>query len=262
MNRREQLMENYENALFALLMNQVAEEEGKRLQKENLRLKQDPQAAVPAATDRRSLRTIRRAFSKDERRHVVRVTGRVLNKVALAAMLAATLFITAYAMNPEVRVGTLNLLIESSNVASRLNLGAEEEIETTDNVMNSEKDLILGYTLPNVPDGFELCGQEVLEHGAWIEYRRGIDESIYIDVNNTNNTVIDSEVQEQADAEAIQVQDYDGLLVEKEERIHITWGDTEHRIVQNNFVPKCLIHIISGPSELKAINQCIIYPKR
>ena len=48
MTKREQLIEQYEDALFALLMDSVAEEEGKKAIELNERLKADPEAEVPA----------------------------------------------------------------------------------------------------------------------------------------------------------------------------------------------------------------------
>ena len=44
MTKREQLIEQYEDALFALLMDSVAEEEGKQALELNERLKADPAA--------------------------------------------------------------------------------------------------------------------------------------------------------------------------------------------------------------------------
>ena len=41
MTKRERLLEEYEDSLFALIMDEFAEEEGKRLLEENERLKQD-----------------------------------------------------------------------------------------------------------------------------------------------------------------------------------------------------------------------------
>ena len=53
MNRRDELRERYEDALFAFLMEDVIETEGKKMLEENERLKQDPLAAVPEAVDYR-----------------------------------------------------------------------------------------------------------------------------------------------------------------------------------------------------------------
>ena len=62
MNRRDELRERYEDALFAFLMEDVIETEGKKMLEENERLKQDPLAAVPEAVDYRCIQTIKRGF--------------------------------------------------------------------------------------------------------------------------------------------------------------------------------------------------------
>ena len=51
MANRETRKEQYEDALFALLMDEMAQEDGKELLRLNEQLKQDPGAAVPEAPD-------------------------------------------------------------------------------------------------------------------------------------------------------------------------------------------------------------------
>lgn len=64
MKTREQLQEEYEDALFALLMYDVAELEGRCTEEENERLLNDPNARVPEALDRKCLQLINRHFMK------------------------------------------------------------------------------------------------------------------------------------------------------------------------------------------------------
>ena len=66
MTKREQLIEQYEDALFALLMDSVAEEEGKKAIELNERLKADPEAEVPAEVRRRCEKLIRHEFNRKE----------------------------------------------------------------------------------------------------------------------------------------------------------------------------------------------------
>lgn len=47
MTRHERLLEEYEDAYFALLMEEVAKQEGERLEALNETLQSDPEAAVP-----------------------------------------------------------------------------------------------------------------------------------------------------------------------------------------------------------------------
>ena len=56
MTRQERLLEQYEDALFALLMEDVMLQEGERLEALNQQLLADPASAVPESLDRRPLR--------------------------------------------------------------------------------------------------------------------------------------------------------------------------------------------------------------
>ena len=67
MNRREKLLEQYEDAYFALLMDEVAEQEGTRLEKLNKELQNDPKAAVPDEVDRKCIKAIDRHFIRQRR---------------------------------------------------------------------------------------------------------------------------------------------------------------------------------------------------
>ena len=56
MNRREQLFQQCEDDIFSLLMLDYAEQEGARLEAENQRLKQDPEAAIPDSAYQKGLK--------------------------------------------------------------------------------------------------------------------------------------------------------------------------------------------------------------
>ena len=64
MANRETRKEQYEDALFALLMDEMAQEDGEELLRLNEQLKQDPGAAVPQSVQRRCERVIGTAFSR------------------------------------------------------------------------------------------------------------------------------------------------------------------------------------------------------
>ena len=53
MRRYEQLLEDYEDAYFALLMDKVAKQEGERLEHLNQELIEDPNFEVPETTDQK-----------------------------------------------------------------------------------------------------------------------------------------------------------------------------------------------------------------
>ena len=110
MNRRDELRDRYEDALFAMLMDEIAEKEAAMAQEENERLKDDPAAAVPEDVDRRCLQTISRYFTKQKRRDY---TVKALKYALLAVGLAVIMFTMAFASSENVRVNTMNLIYKS-----------------------------------------------------------------------------------------------------------------------------------------------------
>ena len=65
MTRREKLQEQYEDALFALLMDDLAIAEGKSAEEENEQLKNDPKYAVPPEVRQRCLNNFQALHEKN-----------------------------------------------------------------------------------------------------------------------------------------------------------------------------------------------------
>lgn len=235
MTRHEQLMENYEDALFALLMDEVAQREGEKLRKENRRLQEDPAAAVPLRTDQRCLRTIRSALSQTKRKSALRTARRVFSKVSVVAVACIMLFAVVYAAVPEVRVGTLNLLIEVSDVSTKLKLtgmGTPPAQPGTTAADNGGITL-MGYRFPAPPEGFVLDEElvSINDNSAIVWFIKSETEYLYYDVSivgEGTNTYVDTE---DAEVTQIKIHGYDGLLIEKVNligpEVHIIWGDTD-----------------------------------
>ena len=155
MDLREQLVENFEDAFMALFMADVAEYEGEKFLKENERLKNDAGFKVPPELDRRCLRTINKIARQKRALRTGKKVYRVFSKLSVAAVIALALFTSAYAAFPAVRVSTLNLLIEVSDVATELTFGNAESankeansVETPGTSVPNGALTIAGYSLP------------------------------------------------------------------------------------------------------------------
>lgn len=120
MTNRETRKEQYEDALFALLMDDMAQEDGEELLRLNEQLKQDPGAAVPEAVQRRCERVIGTAFSKRQFQATGRRTARWLGRLLLAAILGVLLFTAAFAFSEDMRVATLNAVLEVMDNRTRI----------------------------------------------------------------------------------------------------------------------------------------------
>lgn len=233
MTQREKLRDNYEDALFALLMDEFAEQEGQRLLEENERLKQDPAMSIPEELDKRCIKTIDRAFAKEKRRKAKHAAYKIISRTAVAVLAVVVLFGTAYAAFPEVRIRSLNLLIEFSEKAASLSLTGESE-STSKGVKSppsSEDGMLFGYRLPEIPDGFEIYLENNTSSSERIEYINESGTIIGFYVIDAEGTVVNRDTENAQNVENIKIHGYDGLLIEKDGWINITWADTD----QNNF---------------------------
>lgn len=234
MTKHEQLLENYENALFALLMDEAARQEGEKLREENRLLQEDPAAAVPPQTERRCLRTIRSTLAKTKRKSALRAARRVFSKVSVVVAACIMLFAVAYAAVPEVRVGTLNLLVEVSDVSTKLKLTGTGNVPGQPGSTADDGGITLvGYHFPAPPEGFALDEElvSITDNSAIVWFIKSETEYLYYDVSivgESTNTYVDTE---DAKVTQIEIHGYDGLLIEKEDSIgatvHIIWGDTD-----------------------------------
>lgn len=216
MNHREELRERYEDALFALLMDEIAEREAALAQAENQRLGSDPSAAVPEAADKRCLQLIRRHAAKQRARAAGRCTVRAVKYALLAAGLAATLFTAAFAASETVRVNTMSLIVKAFENKTVFELGQ----------------VAAGHPAPRfgvgwIPDGYELTGQGSDFSGAWFEYQRAENELIWIDYTIAGGTSISADT-ENAEIDYVKVHDTEAMLIFKDGSWQLIWLTEDH----------------------------------
>jgi len=235
MTTRETLFENYENALFSLLMMEVAEAEGKLYLEEIDELNQNPGMEISEELDRRCRRIIRKECMRSKRRKALRITRKALNKVVIIAFISMLLFTTAYTLIPEVRVGTLNMLIEVSNIATSLTFGGDAGT-TTSQLSDS---VIFGYRIPVAPDGFIVTEKGSDSLFSWITYENGEGAIISIDIGGSLTSVHNVDTEDADSVEQLTIHGYEGLLIEKRNKVHIVWGDTD----QGKFVDVICINV-------------------
>lgn len=236
MNRREKLQDAYEDALFALLMEDVIEEEGKRLDEENERLNRDPTAAVPRELHEKCMKTIHRRFGQQYRRENGKQTGRsftkVLNKAAVVVVICMLLFTVAYAVSPELRVATLNLLIEISDVKTILSVGENEVSQASYDTSEAAKKIYdqFGYRIPEMPEGFELIENAIFSATGMLKYKKNDGALITFNFTQTLGGGYSVDTEGARRVEDITVNGSNGLLIIKDNRIQIAWTNTDQNV--------------------------------
>lgn len=125
-DRRDQLQEQYEEAAFSLLMDQYAEEEGKRLllEFEEAERKGDV-PEIPPELDEKCLQLIKGTFAKKRRKDRIRRIARKLTSAAALVLLFLGLATTLVMSVDAIRIPVMNFFLYNETQYSSLFLGED-----------------------------------------------------------------------------------------------------------------------------------------
>lgn len=221
MTRREMLVEQYEDALFALLMDEVAEAEGQKALEENQRLRESGELVIPDNLRQRCHSAIAKGFAGQKLRRVGRGVSRVVTKVALVALVGILLFTTVFATSEDFRVKTLNLVLEVFEDHTEITLAPDESIASS--VDSVVPQLTAGW----LPEGFALVEEGGNSVRVWKNYLKEDTEtriSIFACDLRSGGMNFDTE---EVELLPIQINGSDAFLINDTEAeiIQILWQD-------------------------------------
>lgn len=220
MTRQEELREQYEDALFTLLMEEVAVAEGEEFLRESEALRGDPEAAVPEEVIRRCRRTINRCFSRQRRRSLARQFRWVFQKASVVALLGVLLFSAVYAISPEFRVGVLNLVVETLDESTDVSFGKEGTEEA------ASLQLEVGW----VPEGFYTTETGASELQAWHYLANENGAEIKIDLVYGNRQITSWDTEDVTEM-PISIGNLSGSIVNKNEQYTLSLVDADRSLI-------------------------------
>lgn len=210
MNKQEKLQERYEDALFAIMMDELASSLGQEALEENERLKADPTAAVPDQIEKKCLKTIRKHFRMASIKKVGQVSLSALGKAAMVFGIACALFVGAFATSENVRITTMNLVVETFG-------------ESTDFYFAPPVTEIPQIKATWVPDGFALDKESKDETGSQFSYRNNNGQYIRGRYVEGEGCVVSVDT-ENSNVSPVDIHGVEAMLVEKDGRLQIVWG--------------------------------------
>jgi len=154
MTRHEKLFEKYEDALFELLMDEVAQTEGEKALQLNEQLMMDSDAEIPISVQLHCEKTIRNAFLKQRVQSVGHTTGKVIQRVSVIVMLGVLLFTTAFAVSTDFRTYTLNTIIQVFDDRTQFTFQEKVPNDIHKN-HDGERFSQYGIVLDWLPEGYE-----------------------------------------------------------------------------------------------------------
>lgn len=243
MNRHGQSRARYEDDILAFLMDGMLEEEGRALLEENERLNADPAAAIPAELDERCRTLLRSAFPDEPLKKPERVTWKILKRVLIAAVIAATLFVTACAAVPEFRAGVLRVITNVTDFGTEFFFRSDSPSTPAPSGSLVIKDG-MPFEFSYVPEGYELFLREAYDLGVsgvmyQCSYGCTTDKFVNFDfqispISTGTGLFIDTE---DAQVTNIKIRGYDGQLIQKrqeqtgKEYVMYLWFDLENELM-------------------------------
>lgn len=251
MNKNEQLHEQYEDALFALLMNEVAEANGNELMQKNEELLADPDAAVPERLSKRCMQVIEKSYRKAQIQNTVKNAARVLNRVALWILIPVFLFVGVFAASETVRVKTMNLLNREFGIGTEFRTSKDEYPSTAlEQSTEEEFESVM-------PEGFSLVFSSANDISKNFLFANSENSEIYIALysllDRNGAITVDTE---NAEVWHESIGQHDVMFVQKEDVYQATWADEATQrmyvIEGTNTSLEVLSSVISG---IISINQ-------
>ena len=204
---QNELWERYEDAMFTLLMDEVAHQEGQEQLEWKKQLNDDPSAALPEEVRKKGEQTIRKAFAAQSRRSARHVGFRMFQRIAVAVMLVILTAVCAFAAFPEMRVNVLNMIEQTFSDHTDFNVTSGDSDEYSS----------ANFTIKPawLPENFSLTDEGENNASVFSMYENGTGGVLFISESEATDTSMAVDT-EDAEVEAIQVQGYDGKLIQKE----------------------------------------------
>ena len=219
MTRKEQLREQYEDALFALLMDDFADHMGTTYERENEYLKQNENFVIPESTDKKCLQTIKHAFTKSSVSKVKHISAKLFTKIAVAVFIAVIMATAAFALSPQLRTTALTFLLNQNR--DSIDIAA-----ITDNSAILESDNIAAVKLGYLPVGFALNEEYIEERFISRTYCNAEGKTFFVEINaDVGILSIDAE---NATVTHVTVQGNDAVISEKDSHTIIAWIDNQN----------------------------------
>lgn len=221
MDDREKLMERYDDAAFALMMDEYAEAEGEAILAEfRAAAEAGELPEMPEELDKACRNTIRREYARRERRVRLRQLRRAAARVAVAVF---------------VVIGILSTLVFSVEAWRNTILGRfmketeEGTLITWEEPLQDFRDVSVATFEAMLPDGYVRVSEAITENITMVVYA---DENenlaqLYI-VPASGNVTLDTEG---AVCTEIVLGDFDALLIEEPPECMVVWENQEEGVL-------------------------------
>lgn len=219
---KQKLYDDYEDSLFRLVMNEVAEKEGMLFKKENEILKNDPEYMPSQKAVKKFKKQLNAYYRRNRFKRLYNT--KVINKVAVAVLVFVVVFTTTMVTADAFRIKILNLLthIEDKYMSFQLTDSSDENklgIEWKDS-----------YAPTYIPKGYDVSDSYLSDTLKKVIFKSKQDKDsyiLYMESGASNTLEVDTEGASLV--ESVKVNQTEGTIVTKGSLINIIW-EMDNRI--------------------------------
>lgn len=222
MKTHRQLLDSYQEASWALAMEQVALRQGEQARALEEQLRNDPQAAVPQEVIDHCKDTIRRKFAVAP----VRRVKSVLTKVLAAAVICALMTSVACAFSPEFKAFLLRAFYSIADTFTSITFQDPQE----GNLAEEQEPLDLefhGLEFEWLPEGYEYVDGEESPTAQWVDFENEKSDLIRCRVARADNVTAYNYNHSGDSITSVDVGDYPGQIVQNENGSTLVWVDSQ-----------------------------------
>lgn len=222
--RREQLMDEYEEAALKLLMDEYAEIDGERLLREYEEAEKEGTVSdVPEDLDRKCRAIIRKNFAREKRNNSLVLLGRLSKKVAAFAIVLLGFFSTLFLTVDAVRLPVINFFLKNMGNHSVLVID-EPSQESMQGYSRSEfADMLVARLSELLPPGYSLVEGNFDENSVGFACfkHKGTDAVNFSIINVDSYFTVDTEDCDRC--ERLSDMSIEGYYIEKGNRNTVVW---------------------------------------
>lgn len=244
MTKQEMLYEQYNDALFRLLMHSVAQHQGQQYQEENQALK--AQEGGPSETaKRRCLRTISRQVRRGHARAVARTASRVLSKAAVVMLLVISCLTATFAVSPVFRSDALRWAVATFGDH------AEYRFNQTEGGVQYQ-----GIEVGWLPEGYELVRSRTanrMTSQLYTKLNNGEEQRIEVQIMDFSGEGIFTVDTEADQIHQVSVQNTLAVVIQHDGYVQIAWMYPE-----SNYIVMLCSDSISAETALRIAQSIVL----
>lgn len=224
MTRHEQLQEQLEETVFALLMNEVMQREGEQIWTDYQAEKEVGTClSVPRDTDQRMKAFIRRQFRKKRHRHVRKAMLHMMQVSAAVLCVLTIVSATAFASSPVFRDNVLSLVTRNTETGTDYSFS-----DGYNQTMPSEytETVVQSFVVNWLPDGLSFQKEERTQ--STIVDTFAASDGRYLTIRKVTGAATTVSVDtDGAQVSQTTIHGNTAQVAEKEDMVTVTWSDTQ-----------------------------------